>query len=180
MICWLPLYTSNTIQAFCHQNCPTPSPAWLDFLIILSHINSAGSPFLYAFHMKDFRQALRRLICLGAINKRKLRDLRREELFSISGRRPASSGSVVNVFDPPGKLLANRYLYKGGHDWRQVNSLEKEKPRNSGVNSGHGSRQGPSHVRRVDTRQHCTVPKCSVKIEVEVEQQLKEQTLSCP
>lgn len=178
MICWLPLYTSNTIQAFCHQNCPTPSPAWLDFLIILSHINSAGSPFLYAFHMKDFRQALRRLICMGAINKRKLRDLRREELFSISGRRAPSSGSVVNVFDPPGKLLPNRYLYKGRHDWRQVNSVEKGKPRNS-VNSGQGYRQGPSHVHRVNTRQPCTVPKSSVKIEVEVEQ-LKEQALSCP
>ncbi|KAJ6216218.1 hypothetical protein RDWZM_007375 [Blomia tropicalis] len=86
MLCWLPLYTSNTVQAFCHQ-CPVPSATWLDFLIILSHINSAGSPFLYAFHMKDFRQALRRLVFKGAINKRKLRDLRRQEMFSISGRR---------------------------------------------------------------------------------------------
>ena len=93
MLCWLPLYTSNTIQAFCHH-CPTPSTSWLDFLIILSHINSAGSPFLYAFHMKDFRQALRRLICKGAINKRKLRDLRREELFSISGRRQCNIGMI--------------------------------------------------------------------------------------
>lgn len=72
-------------QAICHH-CPTPSNTWLDVLIILSHINSAGSPFLYAFHMKDFRQALRRLICKGAMSKHKLRDLRREELlFSISG-----------------------------------------------------------------------------------------------
>lgn len=73
------------MQAICHH-CPTPSNTWLDVLIILSHINSAGSPFLYAFHMKDFRQALRRLICKGAMSKHKLRDLRREELlFSISG-----------------------------------------------------------------------------------------------
>ena len=85
MLCWLPLYTSNTIQAFC-GSCPTPPAFWLDFLIILSHANSAGSPFLYAFHLKDFRSALRRLICNGAINQRKLRDLRREEMFSISGR----------------------------------------------------------------------------------------------
>ncbi|KAH7638193.1 7 transmembrane receptor -like protein [Dermatophagoides farinae] len=83
MICWIPLYTSNAFEAFCPQ-CPKLPASILDFLIILSHINSAGSPFLYAFHMKDFRQALRRLICKGAFNQRKLRDLRREELFNIS------------------------------------------------------------------------------------------------
>lgn len=90
MICWIPLYTSNAIQAICSQ-CLTISANLMDFLIILSHINSAGSPFLYAFHMKDFRMALRRLICKGAINQRKLRDLRREELFSISGYQRGQS-----------------------------------------------------------------------------------------
>lgn len=85
MLCWLPLYTSNTILAFC-KDCPMP-PNLVDFLIILSHINSAGSPFLYAFHMKDFREALHKLIFKGAFNKRKLRDLRRQEMFSISSKR---------------------------------------------------------------------------------------------
>ncbi|UXI14408.1 adenosine A2 receptor [Sarcoptes scabiei] len=103
MICWIPLYTSNAVQAICRR-CPTLSANLLDYLIILSHINSAGSPFLYAFHMKDFRQALRRLICKGAVNRRKLRDLRREELFSISGQRMYSIVSKnlneLNHLDP--------------------------------------------------------------------------------
>lgn len=90
ILCWLPLYTSNTINAFCQQ-CQQASSTVVDFLIILSHINSAGSPFLYAFHMKDFRGALYRLVCQGAINQRKLRDLRREEMFTLSSHRMVRS-----------------------------------------------------------------------------------------
>lgn len=61
MICWLPLYTINCIKAFCHD---CEIPAWLTlFLIILSHLNSAMNPLLYAYHLKDFRAALKSLIC---------------------------------------------------------------------------------------------------------------------
>ena len=83
MLCWIPLYTLNTIKAFC-PHCESPR-LLLDLFIILSHLNSVGSPFLYAFHMKDFREALRRLLCKCAIRQRHFRDLRRQELFSISG-----------------------------------------------------------------------------------------------
>ncbi|CAG2110464.1 unnamed protein product [Medioppia subpectinata] len=82
MLCWIPLYTLNTINVFCHD-CFKSKPVF-DVLIILSHLNSVGSPFLYAFHMKDFREALRRLLCKCAIRQRHFRDLRRQELFSIS------------------------------------------------------------------------------------------------
>lgn len=85
MLCWIPLYTLNTINAFCTE-CQRRVPQLLsDLLIILSHLNSVGSPFLYAFHMKDFREALRRLLCKCAIRQRHFRDLRRQELFSITG-----------------------------------------------------------------------------------------------
>ncbi|CAL4061067.1 unnamed protein product, partial [Meganyctiphanes norvegica] len=60
MICWFPLYTINCLQAFC-GNCNVP-PVIMDFTIILSHANSAINPLLYAYHMKDFRLALKHLL----------------------------------------------------------------------------------------------------------------------
>lgn len=64
MICWLPLYTVNCVQAFC-SNCIVP--IWLlDAFIVLSHVNSALNPFLYAYHMSDFRNALRQHFWCGA------------------------------------------------------------------------------------------------------------------
>lgn len=61
MICWLPLYTINCIKAFC-PDCDIPGKVTL-FAIILSHLNSAVNPLLYAYHLKDFRAALKSLIC---------------------------------------------------------------------------------------------------------------------
>lgn len=60
MICWLPLYTINCIKAFC-PDCDI-HPILTLFSIILSHLNSAVNPFLYAYHLKDFRAALKALI----------------------------------------------------------------------------------------------------------------------
>ncbi|XP_037938367.1 G-protein coupled receptor moody [Teleopsis dalmanni] len=60
MICWIPLYTINCIMAFC----PTcyVHPKLTLFCIILSHLNSAVNPVLYAYHLKDFRAALKNLV----------------------------------------------------------------------------------------------------------------------
>ncbi|KAF2357237.1 G protein-coupled receptor rhodopsin-like [Trinorchestia longiramus] len=60
MICWFPLYTINCINAFC-STCDVPLQL-LNFTIILSHANSAINPILYAYHMKDFRYALKALL----------------------------------------------------------------------------------------------------------------------
>lgn len=60
IICWFPLYTINFIVAFC-PNCQF-SEFFLNFCIILSHVNSAGNPLLYAYHLKDFRAALKNFI----------------------------------------------------------------------------------------------------------------------
>lgn len=59
MICWLPLYTINCINAFCRQCFINEYVIY--FGIILSHFNSAINPLLYAYHLKDFRGALLRL-----------------------------------------------------------------------------------------------------------------------
>lgn len=60
MICWIPLYTINCINAFCKQCFINESVIY--FGIILSHLNSAINPLLYAYHLKDFRGAMFRLI----------------------------------------------------------------------------------------------------------------------
>ncbi|GAB0091383.1 uncharacterized protein DMENIID0001_062220 [Sergentomyia squamirostris] len=60
MICWIPLYTVNCIKAFC-QDCTVP-PTMTFFFIILSHLNSAVNPILYAYHLRDFRAALKSLL----------------------------------------------------------------------------------------------------------------------
>ncbi|CAG9817427.1 unnamed protein product [Phaedon cochleariae] len=57
MICWFPLYTINCIIAF-NPDFYVPSTVML-CSIILSHLNSAGNPLLYAYHLKDFRAALK-------------------------------------------------------------------------------------------------------------------------
>ncbi|XP_076653753.1 adenosine receptor A2b isoform X1 [Halictus rubicundus] len=57
IICWFPLYTINCVMAFCPR-CKV-NDILMNFCIILSHLNSAGNPLLYAYHLKDFRAALK-------------------------------------------------------------------------------------------------------------------------
>lgn len=61
IICWIPLYTMNTVKAFM-PDLDIPNP--LTYVCILvSHLNSAINPLLYAYHLRDFRAALKGLIC---------------------------------------------------------------------------------------------------------------------
>ncbi|XP_043462047.1 adenosine receptor A2a-like [Leptopilina heterotoma] len=61
IICWFPLYTINCIVAFCPK-CSV-NQVFLNFCIILSHLNSVGNPILYAYHLKDFRNAVKHFFC---------------------------------------------------------------------------------------------------------------------
>ncbi|CAG9760870.1 unnamed protein product [Ceutorhynchus assimilis] len=61
MICWIPLYTINCILAF-YKDFHVDSTV-MYFCIILSHLSSAGNPLLYAYHLKDFRAALKTFFC---------------------------------------------------------------------------------------------------------------------
>ncbi|RWS07176.1 adenosine receptor A2b-like protein [Dinothrombium tinctorium] len=82
MICWIPLYFVNTVQAFC-KRCYVAQ--WvMDMLIVLTHLNSAINPVLYAYHMKDFREAMHRVLCKCVLRRQGLRDIRRQELISTS------------------------------------------------------------------------------------------------
>ncbi|KAK7867128.1 hypothetical protein R5R35_005846 [Gryllus longicercus] len=57
ILCWFPLYTINCIQAF--RRDWKVDPTLMEFCIVLSHLNSAGNPLLYAYHLRDFRAALK-------------------------------------------------------------------------------------------------------------------------
>ena len=60
VISWIPLYTLNTIMCF-QPNVTVPS--WLlHAAIILSHLNSAWNPLMYAWGMRDFRYHLYKLL----------------------------------------------------------------------------------------------------------------------
>lgn len=72
MVCWIPLYTINCVEAFCPA-CSVPQ-TFLDCCIILSHLNSAGNPLLYAYHLRDFRSALRTLLFGTMVEKQIGRD----------------------------------------------------------------------------------------------------------
>jgi len=61
VVSWLPLYTINTLLFFC-PNCPVPCNL-IDICIVLSHFNSVWNPALYAWGVRDFRAALRQLVC---------------------------------------------------------------------------------------------------------------------
>lgn len=59
IICWMPLYTINCVNAFFPDSIGVVAT---DCCIILSHLNSAINPLLYAYHLRDFRAALKSLI----------------------------------------------------------------------------------------------------------------------
>lgn len=61
IICWIPLYTMNAVKAFMPE-LDIPNPLTYVFVLV-SHLNSAINPLLYAYHLKDFRAALKGLIC---------------------------------------------------------------------------------------------------------------------
>lgn len=61
MACWIPLYTVNCVIAFVKDF--KVNETFMLFCIILSHLNSAGNPFLYAYHLRDFRAALKNFFC---------------------------------------------------------------------------------------------------------------------
>lgn len=62
MISWFPLYTINCVQAFC-KTCSV-SEGCMFFTIILTHLNSAINPFLYAYHMQ-----VRGPVCSGTAKR---------------------------------------------------------------------------------------------------------------
>ena len=58
-LCWLPVHIHNAMLYF---NEDLSQPAWFsDFAIILSHTNSLINPVIYAFRLKEMRNAFEKL-----------------------------------------------------------------------------------------------------------------------
>jgi len=62
MICWLPLNFCEALVLFC-PSCNVPK-VLITIGIPITHFHAAINPLIYAFHLKDFRDAILRLIKL--------------------------------------------------------------------------------------------------------------------
>lgn len=115
MICWLPLYTINCIQAFCNTCDIHPKLTLL--CIILTHLNSAVNPILYAYHLKDFRLALKNFV-LGLLGFEVTQPLDIMHRYSMASqhRLPPRALSTRNISNriylgTIEYLLVNQYKY---------------------------------------------------------------------
>ena len=59
MVCWMPIHLINCVLLLCPQ-CDVPMSLTLA-AILLSHVNSALNPILYAYRMRSFRHTLIRM-----------------------------------------------------------------------------------------------------------------------
>lgn len=77
---WLPLHILNCITLFC----PTPNTNTIIYVaILLSHVNSAVNPVIYAFRIKKFRTAFVKIwaqyVCCRKVNHLASKATRRRE-----------------------------------------------------------------------------------------------------
>lgn len=133
MICWIPLYTINCILAFrpdFHVN-----STFMLCCIILSHLNSAGNPILYAYHLRDFRAALKNFFCNLLGKKELCEDLNRTNFstYRYQTRKKSSLASLYN-YNRSGKVRSfntdpvstiNKYpdLMSRDTDRREINAI---------------------------------------------------------
>eukprot|EP00102_Acyrthosiphon_pisum_P025371 XP_016662581.1 PREDICTED: adenosine receptor A2a-like isoform X2 [Acyrthosiphon pisum] len=100
-VCWMPLYTINCVQAFCDE-CPVPT-SFMHGCIVLSHLNSAGNPLLYAYHLKDFRNAFKSLLlCKKSPVHRNPAPSRSGCCTTVAAVTGGGSGTAVNGNDCSG------------------------------------------------------------------------------
>lgn len=76
----------------------------MNFCIILSHLNSAGNPLLYAYHLKDFRAALKNF------------------MWNLLFPHNNMKSSVVSVIHERGSLVDSQRQYH-----RQIGGLSSSK-----------------------------------------------------
>lgn len=152
MICWIPLYTINCINAFCKQCFVNESVTF--FGIILSHLNSAINPLLYAYHLKDFRGALIRLLtCKSEQNA-----LYQPSLVSQQHQRIVSQINQRRAYQS--RIYVDSPVYRRAQRTKQLEPIAESKKSND-VDSGIGkwetdlstSAPSPSMVRRQNSSQ---------------------------
>ncbi|KAK6637414.1 hypothetical protein RUM44_007831 [Polyplax serrata] len=135
IICWFPLYTINFVKAVC-RDCDV-SPTLTNSCIILSHLNSSFNPFLYAYHLKDFRVALHNLIFRSSDKSQKSSFLQRHRPQSelrtyCTTQGPTSSLYLYNDDKKPDE----RKWHLQSHLWTITNykyPVEHYKPPDTGL-----------------------------------------------
>lgn len=60
VLCWLPLNVMKSIRISC-RSCIIPE-SYISYGIVLTHFNSAINPLLYAYHLRDFRHEILKLL----------------------------------------------------------------------------------------------------------------------
>ncbi|KAJ0180662.1 hypothetical protein K1T71_004066 [Dendrolimus kikuchii] len=152
IICWIPLYTINAIKAFMPE-LDIPNP--LTYVcIIVSHLNSAINPLLYAYHLRDFRAALKGLICSV---------IGRGVAMPAAYRPPAPIGRPA--LERCNALRERPRLYVDSPVWLR----QKEEENNSVVEANRAVATSPPVVPdvepflnriAVDDRSECHTPEC--------------------
>ncbi|KAJ8917732.1 hypothetical protein NQ315_005181 [Exocentrus adspersus] len=95
MICWIPLYTINCILAF-RPDFEVNSTFML-CCIILSHLNSAGNPLLYAYHLRDFRAGMKNFFCNLFDNRSYCEQINRTNYNNYKVNKPVVVDAVGDV-----------------------------------------------------------------------------------
>lgn len=117
MICWIPLYTINCINAFCKE-CFI-NEAVIYFGIILSHLNSAINPLLYgelfyafesftliSFHSLSSQRFPRRFVSTVHVQRRRTS----QQLLSSLARQSAADASHITT--EPATLVPTASLHR--------------------------------------------------------------------
>lgn len=128
MICWIPLYTINCINAFCRECFVNETVIY--FGIILSHLNSAINPLLYAYHLKDFRGALVRLFTCRDASEGALRP----SLVNQQQHRMTSQMNQRRAYQP--RVYVDSPIYK--RQQRPHPDALSETKKTNDVDSGFG------------------------------------------
>ncbi|TNN70760.1 Adenosine receptor A2a [Liparis tanakae] len=68
-VCWLPVHIINCFNHLCHD-CDRAHIWVMNIAIILSHANSVVNPFIYAYHVREFRETFRRILYQHILGKR--------------------------------------------------------------------------------------------------------------
>ncbi|XP_012272429.1 adenosine receptor A2b isoform X2 [Orussus abietinus] len=110
IICWFPLYTINCVMAFC-PDCEV-NDVFLNFCIILSHLNSVGNPLLYAYHLKDFRAALKsfmhKMLFPSAETKANPGNMVPERTSMVSHHNVHQTGDATSLAQKNQKIIMQR------------------------------------------------------------------------
>lgn len=82
VICWLPFFTTNTVNLIHPIPGNETTMTVYFFLVILTYVNSCANPILYGFLSENFKQSFQKVLCVLKSNSvsmtNKIRD--REEL----------------------------------------------------------------------------------------------------